>query len=276
MNRLLLLAHRAFMSVLNKIPYLRLKLGDSTGFNIYFPPDSFGALEENILTKRNVYFNQSSIYDADTIIDLGSHAGSFTIFAILHSKPRAKIIAVEPSEKNVRLLLANIKILEDTIREKQLDVHVLKKAVWIKRGSLTLIDTGWSEGGYVDNVMHHHKVIYVDAVTLDDILDFAMGKIIVKMDIEGAEVPVLASSRSLRKVTKLAVEAHGNEAMLLKLLKLRGYDPKIIVYKLSPCLFKYWLTVKPRIYSSIIAVYRLLVASAFKPTITLVKASRIL
>jgi len=75
-------------------------------------------------------------------------------------------------------------------------------------------------------------------------------------------------------VTKLVAETHDNEAILLKLLKLRGYDPKIMVYKLSPCLFRYWLTVKPRIYGSIIAVYRLLIASAFKPTITLVKASR--
>jgi len=102
----------------------------------------------------------------------------------------------------------------------------------------------------------------------------AGGKVVVKMDIEGAEVPVLASSKSLEKVTRLAVEAHGNEAVLFKLLKLSGYEPKVVACKLSPTLSKCWLSVKPRVYGLTIAAYRSLVACAFKPTITLMKASK--
>jgi hypothetical protein len=41
---------------------------------------------------------------------------------------------VEPNEKNFRLLLANIEMLKDVIKEKGLYVHALRKALWIKRG----------------------------------------------------------------------------------------------------------------------------------------------
>jgi hypothetical protein len=78
----------------------------------------------------------------------------------------------------------------------------------------------------------------------------------------------------LEKVTRLAVEAHGNEAVLFKLLKLSGYEPKVVACKLSPTLSKCWLSVKPRVYGLTIAAYRSLVTCAFKPKITLMKASK--
>jgi hypothetical protein len=87
-------------------------------------------------------------------------------------------------------------------------------------------------------------------------------------------VPVLASSKSLGKVTRLAVEARDNKVILFRLLKLRGYEPRVVVYRLNPTLSKYWLAVKPRVYGLTIAAYRSLVACAFKPTITLIKASK--
>jgi FkbM family methyltransferase len=268
-------ARMSFMKVLNIIPYLRLELVGSMDSNIYFPPDGFGALEENLLTGKNIYFEAPSIRDADTIIDLGAHAGSFTTFAILHSRPRARIVAVEPNEKNFRLLSINIEMLKDVIKEKELCVHALRKAVWIKRGPLSFVDTGWSEGGHISDAMHQRDATTrANAITLDDVLDLGRGKVVVKMDIEGAEVPVLALSKSLGKVTRLAVEAHGNEAVLFRLLKLRGYEPKVVVYRLNPTLSKYWLAVKPRVYGLTIAAYRSLVTCAFKPKITLIKASK--
>jgi len=86
----------SFMKVLKVTPYLRLELASPRDLSAYFPPDGFGALEENLLTGKNIYFEASSIRDADTIIDLGAHAGSFSIFAIWHSRPRARIKASKP------------------------------------------------------------------------------------------------------------------------------------------------------------------------------------
>jgi FkbM family methyltransferase len=242
---------------------------------LYLPPDGFGALEENLLTpESNIYFDIHTIRNADTIIDLGAHSGSFTIYSLLHSKPRTKIIAVEPDRSNYRLLLNNLKIFESVINEKKLRVLALRKAVWARTGTLKFIKTRWSEGGYVADV-EYDEVTYVDAITLDDIINISSGKTIVKADIEGAEIPVLAASSKLSRVSELAIEAHGNTSYLIRLLKLKGYNPKIKVYRLSPHLARQWLKVKPKAYGLIVAIYRFLASSIYKkPTITIVKASR--
>jgi len=277
MGRLLRSSRDILVGSLSSIPYLLLEFEEPMFLKLYFPPDGFGALEENLLTpESNVYFDIHTIGNADTIIDLGAHSGSFTIYSLLHSKPRAKIIAVEPDGNNYRLLLNNLKIFENVINEKKLRVLALRKAVWAKTGTLKFIKTRWSEGGYVADIadIECDEVTCVDAITLDDIINISSGKIIVKADIEGAEIPVLAASSKLSMVSELAMEAHGNTSYLIRLLKLKGYNPKIIAYRLNPHLARQWLKVKPKAYGLIIAIYRFLASSTYKPTITIVKASR--
>jgi FkbM family methyltransferase len=273
-DRLLRSPRDILVGSLSLIPYLLLEFEEPMFLRLYFPPDGFGALEENLLIpESNVYFDIHTIGNADTIIDLGAHSGSFTIYSLLHSKPRAKIIAVEPDRNNYRLLLNNLKSFESVINEKKLRVLALRKAVWAKTGTLKFIKTRWSEGGYVADT-ECDEVTCVDAITLDDIINISSGKTIVKADIEGAEIPVLAASSKLSMVSELAIEAHGNTSYLIRLLKLKGYNPKIKVYRLSPHLARQWLKVKPKAYGLIIAIYRLLASSTYKPTITIVKASR--
>ena len=278
MDRLLRSSRDILVGSLSSIPYLLLEFEEPMFLKLYFPPDGFGALEENLLIpESNVYFDIHTIGNADTIIDLGAHSGSFTIYSLLHSKPRAKIIAVEPDKNNYRLLLNNLlnnlKIFESVINEKKLRVLALRKAVWAKTGTLKFIKTRWSEGGYVADT-ECDEVTCVDAITLDDIIIISSGKTIVKVDIEGAEIPVLAASSKLSRVSELAIEAHGNTSYLIRLLKLKGYNPKIKVYRLNPHLARQWLKVKPKAYGLIIAIYRFLASSTYKPTITIVKASR--
>jgi FkbM family methyltransferase len=259
--------------LLNKsLPYLYLELKLPMALHIYFPPDAFGALEENLF--RNIYFDPYSIRDADTIIDLGAHAGSFTIYALLHSKPGTRIIAVEPSGRNYELLLANLKLFRNIIRERKLEILVLRKAVWSQRGRFKFVDTGWSEGGYIDEAQYTREGTLIETITLDELIALSKGRILVKMDIEGAELPVLTASKELNKVIKLAIEAHGKEVFLVETLRLRRYDCKIITYKLNPQLLKDWMKVKPRIYGFIVAIYRFLASSIIHPTITIIKAEK--
>jgi len=53
--------------------------------------------------------------------------------------------------------------------------------------------------------MHQRNMAHVNAITPDDVLDLGRRKVIVKIDI-GGRGTVLASSKSLGKVTRLAVE----------------------------------------------------------------------
>uniref|UniRef100_A0A7J2U052 FkbM family methyltransferase n=1 Tax=Ignisphaera aggregans TaxID=334771 RepID=A0A7J2U052_9CREN len=270
-ERILAITRSRLLKMLAKaLPYIYLQLDKN--LCVYFPSDGFGALEENLLTGHNIYFDIPSITEADTIIDLGAHAGSFTIYAILHSKPGARIIAVEPSNNNFTFLLANLKLFENVIKEKRLEILALKKAVWSYRGILKFIDIGWSEGGYVTPSQSVHSKAYVEAITLDEILNLSKGKILIKMDIEGAEVEVLNSSKELNRVHALAIEAHGNEQALIKILNKHGFKTKIVIYKLNPQLYRYWLKIKPKPYGILVALYRFLVSSIITPTITLIKA----
>jgi FkbM family methyltransferase len=271
------IARGMLIKLLNKsFPYLYLELKLPMALHIYFPPDAFAALEENLIS-RNIYFDPYSIRDADTIIDLGAHAGSFTIYAILYSKPETRIIAVEPSRRNYELLLNNLKLFENIIRDKKLEILVLRKAVWSQRGRFKFVDTGYSEGGHIDEAQYTREGTFIETITLDELIALSKGRVLVKMDIEGAELPVLTASKELHKVIKLAMEAHGREVYLVKALRLRGYECKIITYKLNPqLLFKEWLKVTPRIYGFIVAIYRFLAlaSSIIHPTITIVKAEK--
>jgi FkbM family methyltransferase len=270
-ERVLAIIRSRLLKVLAKaLPYIYLQLDKN--LCVYFPSDSFGALEENLLIGRNIYFDIPSIAEADTIIDLGAHAGSFTIYAILYSKPGARIIAVEPSNNNFMFLLANLKLFENVIKEKRLEILALKKAVWSYREMLKFVDVSWSEGDYVTPSQSVHSKIYVEAITLDEILNLSKGKILIKMDIEGAEVEVLNSSKELNRVHALAIEAHGNEQALIKILNKYGFKTKIVIYKLNPQLCRYWLRIKPKHYGILVALYRFLVSSTVAPTITLIKA----
>ena len=270
-ERILAIIRSRLLKMLAKAPpYIYLQLDKN--LCVYFPSDSFGALEENLLIGHNIYFDIPSIAEADTIIDLGAHAGSFTIYAILYSKPGARIIAVEPSNNNFIFLLANLKLFENVIKEKSLEILALKKAVWSYRGVLKFVDVGWSEGGYATPSQSVHSKVHVEAITLDDILNLSKGKILIKTDIEGAEVEVLNSSKELNKVHALAMEAHGNEQALIKILNKHGFKTKIVTYKLNPQLCRYWLRIKPKHYGILVALYRFLVSSIIMPTITLIKA----
>jgi len=145
--------------------------------------------------------------------------------------------------------------------------------VWSHRGKHKFTRTAdWSEGGHISEIRYAQEGAYVETITLDDVLIFSRGRTIVKMDIEGAEVPVLLSSKHLYRASELAIETHGRKALLAKILRVHGYEYRITVYKLNPQLFREWLKVKPKIYGFTVAVYRFLASSIFCPTITMIKA----
>lgn len=94
--------------------------------------DGFGAVEENIF--MNVYFTEEEIKNAETIVDLGAHHGSFTVWSILKSSPGSTIITVEPNPVALKLCLDNVRKLTKVIKAKNLKVKIMNVAVWDTEG----------------------------------------------------------------------------------------------------------------------------------------------
>ena len=236
---------------------------------LYIFSDGFGSIEENIFD--NIYFTDEEIRNAETIIDLGAHHGSFTVWAILKSSPGSTIIAVEPNPLAVKLCLQNIKLLRDIISIKKLMVKVINAAVWDSRGMASLQNVYWSEGAYIsDEVSGRFKV---KTFTLNDILKNSNGRTVVKIDIEGAEYRVL-NKAELEKIDRISLEVHDNAKQIMNLLMDKGFKTLVCTYPITKSFTVMWLKINPKKYSSLIALYRLMVSQIAKPRITIIKGFR--
>jgi len=242
--------------------YLTLPLGIS----ILSLPDAFDAIEENLA--YNFYFNRDEMLQADTILDLGAHIGTFSIYTIISAKKGAKLIAVEPAKQNYVMLLRNLKLFRELIAKKKLRIYALNKAVWHRGGKVKLSLSAWSETHYVSEESGGEEV---EAVTLDELLDLAEGVTLVKMDIEGAETRVLKEARKLNKVSAISAEVHSSTEEIEEVLRSNCFNAQLFRYPVGPDLAHYWMKSKPKTYSLLIATYRLIVSNIAKPTITIVK-----
>jgi len=111
-------------------------------------------------------------------------------------------------------------------------------------------------------------------MTLDELLTQAKGTTLIKMDIEGAEIKVLESSHRLDQVSAVSIEAHSNEDTIREILLSRGFKVETHTYRLGADLLHYWVKAKPRPYTMLISIYRLIASHIGKPTITIVKAKK--
>jgi FkbM family methyltransferase len=141
---------------------------------------------------------------ARTIVDIGAHVGSFTVWAARRS-PRARLVAVEPNPETFQLLTQNIR--DNGLQDRVITVNsAIAAAPGI--GSLELVEhslgTRLARGtgtGHRVNVQTLAELL-ADAGLVDvDLL---------KMDCEGREYEVFEAigSELLRSVRVLACEYH--------------------------------------------------------------------
>lgn len=142
----------------------------------------------------------------DPIVDIGAHAGFFTLLArSLNST--APIIAVEPAKENVQQLKRNL--LLNTIT----GVAILEGAVVGEKRQQKLVLTEDSHNHYLSDVSESDKEIRsVPLFTLADIRSqFAAEYLsVVKCDIEGGEYDILLKTpdEELQKVKAFILEYH--------------------------------------------------------------------
>jgi len=214
-----------FIKFICKCPIQLLSLYN--GQKLYTLPDAFGSVEENLLD-TNIYFTPSEISQARTIIDPGAHVGSFTLYAILHAREGAYIVAVEPNPSSFRVLLRNIGTYRTMIASKRLRVSALRKAVAREEGQRLLKITTWSETPYLTSEQMSDTIM-VNTVSMRRLLQDVQSPVIVKMDIEGEEYELFEEDHWLQGIDALAIETHRGQGTIISKLYGNGFLPKLIV-----------------------------------------------
>lgn len=152
------------------------------------------------------YKNKSfDIQPTDTIIDIGGHIGSFSIWAATQAH-QGRVFTFEPNIENFLLLKENKEINQIS------NLEIFNMAVSEKIGEATLFNSAHQNMGhslYEYNLPNQAKV---KTTILDEILQSNnIHKVdLLKIDAEGAEYPILlsASPQTLQKVNKIILEYH--------------------------------------------------------------------
>ncbi len=154
--------------------------------------------------------NQSGIHfdwkACTTILDIGSHIGTFTLYAAAKA-PNAHITAFEPEPTNAAMLRRNIEINNLGNR-----VKAVEAAVSGTNGTITLNMTKASgSGGHsIYSYTSDAKTIEVPMVSLSSILKDIQHCDFLKIDCEGAEYEAFynLSDEEFKKIGFIAMEYH--------------------------------------------------------------------
>jgi len=266
LKALQLLRH-LFIRLLNVSPYVKLTINN---MDAYVLPDGFGSLEENLFA--NIYLSPEILSRANTILDLGAHHGSFTLYAIHNAAEGSTIKAVEPNPKAYFLLLMNIKESLGLIKKRSLKIHCLKSAVWSSKSGLRLVPTEWSETHHV-NEKTTWEGYPVSTITMHELLRNSARPVVVKMDIEGAEKEIFKDCSWLEGIDYIAVEPHGTKSVIASSLSEHGFKAAIREINLDLALALRWIKVKPAWYGVMMVFYRVITCLA-NPRVELIVGSR--
>lgn len=173
------------------------KLRNGLSINILSNTDDDGILEEIFLYKP---YNPPGfeIKKGDIVFDVGAQKGIFTIFA---ASQGAKVFSYEPFYENFKFLLENLKLN---------NLHAITNQVALSKKK------GYQKF-YLSNGSGSHSLIFktpyaikVPTSTLDtELKKYKISSVdLLKLDCEGAEFPILYSTKNLSKIKKIVMEYH--------------------------------------------------------------------
>jgi FkbM family methyltransferase len=219
------LKEAAELSRLKAIPRFQEFNTDLLGNTIKGPDAASFFFMYRELMKDQIYDFTPSRPDP-LILDCGANIGLSVIF-FKQLCPNAKVIAFEPDTKIFKYLDFNVKSFGFD------DVELVRKAVWNKDTTLSFLSEG-ADGGRVQTSIDKKSLIEIEAVDIMPYLDQRIE--FLKLDIEGAELPVLERMvPKLGNVENMFVEYHsfGHEAQnldrVLKLLTDAGFRYHITI-----------------------------------------------
>jgi FkbM family methyltransferase len=177
---------------------------------------------------RNIFVEEEYLIEPAapirTVVDLGSHVG-LSVLWFHASFPEARIVAVEPHPVAFRRLRHNVGNLDR--------VTLVNTAVSDTRGPRTMYSSQETWAATLEHRAGFESATQVTCERLDDLLtalDIDTVDIL-KVDIEGAERPVLSTFASLGAVRTIICEYHAdhNEGDVFSLLDaLDGFTPAVV------------------------------------------------
>ena len=136
----------------------------------------------------------SFIADGMTVVDVGAHVGIYSLLASPRVGPTGKVIAVEPSPANARLLRHHLSV------NKFRNVEVIEAAVADKPGQIIFNyrPNGTDPASFANSMAYDisGESANVKVRTLDDICR-NVAPAIIKIDIEGAELLALRGTKNI-------------------------------------------------------------------------------
>jgi len=161
----------------------------------------------------------------DTAIDIGAHHGWYTLYFSRRVGKTGHVVAIEPCPQNLAFLNENIRL------NCLSNVEIIPCAVSDKLGKAKLI-LGNHSGAHTIMLStdKDKEEIQVSTMTLGNILSKFNKVDLIKIDIEGAEFPVLNACKQLDKVERFIVEVHRNEYLkpLVSLFKKNQFEVEVI------------------------------------------------
>ena len=165
----------------------------------------------------------AALRPGDTFVDVGANYGTFSLLAAARVRPGGRVYAVEPQPRHAALLRRS------AARNGAGDrVRVFEAACAERAGEATVYVPDQSSGkasvhGAYAGVLAH-RALAVRAETLDGLLDGhpLPGRVVVKVDVEGAERAVLRGARGVlgRHRPLLLFELHPRSS------EAAGYRPE--------------------------------------------------
>ncbi len=196
-DKIVLVLEQVLVKMGKGSPYaVTLSIGTGAKAKVYFEGtyDEFVMLQEIYLDGCYVTASQS----VKTIIDLGANIGLAAVWFYL-KYPDAIIHCYEPAERPLVLLKKNLPP----------SARIFPLAIASNAGTITMNVSERSVESSATFSFPHMQHISVQATTLDEAVARMGGNVdVVKMDIEGAEFDVLASSTSLPQIREIVGEVH--------------------------------------------------------------------
>ena len=208
---------------------------NNKSFFIYIRDDADESVAAEIFKQREYRIAEDIIRDAkDSVIDVGSHVGFFTLYARLLNE-NVPIIAIEPDPKNIEQLKKHLR--ENNISS----VTVIEGAVAADAGRRHLA---------LAKDSHNHRLlgraepkdgksVIVNTWSLSDILKKCIINSIslVKIDIEGGEYELFRgiNPEDFKKINSFVIEYHlaggKNQKVIEDILRENGFGVRVFPSK---------------------------------------------